>query len=89
MQKKARIFPVMIIALCIILILSCSTTTTPRLKSRIDSIPPGMVKVTPATDTLPPKLMSSEFNPPVPMEAAINTAGAEDSALILPDGNTM
>jgi hypothetical protein len=46
-------------------------------KSREDVIPPDAVKVAPATDSLPP----------VPMEGPANTAGAEDSPFITPDGS--
>ena len=61
--------------------------TTP--KSRLESIPITAVKQLPASDRLPPQLHSTEFQPPVPMDSAVNTAGAEDSAFVTPDGNSI
>jgi hypothetical protein len=59
------------------------------LKSRLESIPATAVKQSPEIDRLPPILHSSEFQPLVPLGDAINTAGAEDSPFITPDGNTL
>jgi hypothetical protein len=59
-----------------------------KLKTRAESIPADAVKITPETDLFPPILHSDEYEQPVPMCSAINTAGAEDSAFITPDGNT-
>jgi hypothetical protein len=56
---------------------------------RKDKLPADIVKRGPETDLHPPILHSSEFEEPVPLSAGINTAGAEDSPFILPDGNTM
>lgn len=56
---------------------------------RLAAIPAGAVKVTPDTDAHPPVLHSREFRKPVPLDAAINTAGAEDSPFITPDGKTL
>ena len=58
-------------------------------KSRAEAIPPGAVKVTPATDALPPQMHSAAYQKPVPLGDAINTAGGEDSAFVMPDGNTL
>jgi hypothetical protein len=58
--------------------------------SRADAIPDGAVKMTPETDPYPPQLQpafADIFEPPVPMPGPINTAGAEDSPFITPDGN--
>jgi hypothetical protein len=60
-----------------------STGDTP---SRYEAIPDGAVKMTPQTDLHPPVLHSDEWSTPVPMPGAINTAGAEDSPFISPDG---
>lgn len=43
--------------------------------------------MTPETDFYPPILHSDEYEEPVPVPYPINTAGAEDSAFITPDGN--
>jgi hypothetical protein len=55
---------------------------------RESKIPAGQAKITPETDAHPPILHSEEYEQPVPMPYPINTAGAEDSAFIMPDGNT-
>jgi hypothetical protein len=71
-------------------------TTTPQptpppapQKTRAQSIPANAIKITPETDTLPPIMHSSEFNKPIPLGSGVNTAGAEDSAFVMPDGNTL
>ncbi len=58
-------------------------------RTRESAIPSDAVKMTPTTDVHPPILHSSEWDGPVPLSSAINTAGAEDSPFILPDGNTL
>lgn len=50
--------------------------------SRYDKIPSEAVKVTPAADTYPPIIHSDEFQEPVPLDGAVNSAGAEDSPFI-------
>ncbi len=53
---------------------------------RSETIPSDAVKMTPATDVFPPILRSDEWSAPVPMPGPVNTAGAEDSPFISPDG---
>jgi hypothetical protein len=68
--------------------LFCSTT--PDLKTREETIPPDAVKMTPATDCWPPLLLDSVlWEPPVPVPGRVNTAGAEDSPFITPDGQNL
>jgi len=55
---------------------------------RESKVPPQQVKMTPELDLMPPILHSSEYEKPVPMPYPINTAGAEDSGFMIPDGNT-
>ena len=55
---------------------------------RESKIPPDQEKMTPEMDLLPPILHSDEYQDPVPMPYPINTAGAEDSGFVMPDGNT-
>jgi hypothetical protein len=55
---------------------------------RESKIPTGQAKITPETDIYPPILHSDEYEEPIPMPYPINTAGAEDSGFIMPDGNT-
>lgn len=56
---------------------------------RESKIPTDAVKVTQEADLSPPKSYSAEYEQPVPLPYPINTAGAEDSAFILPDGKTL
>lgn len=59
------------------------------LLTRDEAIPSDAVKVTTAMDDHPPQLsaaFSTIFEDPVPLPGPINTAGAEDSPFITPDG---
>ncbi len=56
---------------------------------RIGAIPEGAIKYSPEQDAYPPVLHSNEFLDPVPMRGPINTAGAEDSPFISPDGSIL
>ncbi len=74
------------------LTLPAQTTTTTKTMfelKRSEKIPTTAVKITPEADVYPPILYSSEWNEPVPLTPQINTAGAEDSPFITPDGNTL
>jgi hypothetical protein len=57
--------------------------------SRYEKIPPSSVKMNPENDPSPPVLHAEGWEKPVPVAGQINTAGAEDSPFITPDGNTM
>ena len=52
-------------------------------------IPEDIAKRGPDTDQYPPILHCDEFQQPVPLAYPINTAGAEDSPFILPDGSVL
>lgn len=52
-------------------------------------LPDDIWKRVPETDQSPPLLHSSDYDPPVPLGAGVNTSGAEDSPFILPDGKTL
>jgi len=56
---------------------------TPTRQSRI---PANATKMTPGMDNHPAELHSDEWEEPVPMPGPVNTAGAEDSPFITPDG---
>lgn len=56
---------------------------------REGALPPDKVKVSVDTDDYPPQLHSDEWEHPVPLLYPINTLGAEDSAFIMPDGDTL
>jgi hypothetical protein len=66
-------------------------TSTARLNlaDRQAKIPANAVKMTPEIDEHPPQVHSRDFDQPVPVPGEINTAGAEDSPFISPDGNTL
>ncbi|VVC04745.1 WD40-like Beta Propeller Repeat protein [Candidatus Burarchaeum australiense] len=57
--------------------------------SREEAIPLDAVKITPETDAYAPLMHSGEYEAPVPVAGRVNTAGAEDSPFVLPDGNTL
>jgi hypothetical protein len=56
---------------------------------REDKLPPDISKRGPETDQYPPILHSTQYDDPVPVDYPVNTAGAEDSPFILPDGQTL
>ncbi|MGD9677357.1 MAG: hypothetical protein AB7V16_03175 [Vulcanibacillus sp.] len=56
--------------------------------SREERLPDDIFKREPATDQYPPVLHSNDYEKPIPL-SIINTAGAEDSPFILPDGKTL
>ncbi|MDD1747868.1 MAG: hypothetical protein LUQ16_08910 [Methanomassiliicoccales archaeon] len=56
-------------------------------KDRLESIPSDAVKALPSSDIYPPELHSPSWQSPVPVPGPINTAGAEDSPFVLPDGS--
>jgi hypothetical protein len=69
-----------------------STTINVNNKSRAGSIPAGAIKLTPQNDPAPPQLAPAfreYWHDPVPLEGPINTAGAEDSPFVTPDGQTL
>jgi hypothetical protein len=68
-----------------------SSTTQNRLglHSRVESIPANAVKILPETDQYPPVLHSKMYKTPIPVSGMVNTAGAEDSPFIIPEGNTL
>ncbi|MBE0480535.1 MAG: PD40 domain-containing protein [Dehalococcoidia bacterium] len=65
-----------------------SISITGQWRTREQAIPSTAVKITPETDVHPPILHSTEYEQPVPMPYPMNTAGAEDSGFIMPDGDT-
>jgi len=79
--------------LFILVIAGCHTTdhsiTEYPIIDREEKIPVDIIKRNPETDPNPPILHSSEFTQPIPLPYPVNTAGAEDSPFILPDGNKL
>ena len=56
---------------------------------RESKIPTDIAKRTPDSDPHPPIKLTDEFTDPIPVAYPVNTAGAEDSPFVLPDGNTL
>ena len=87
MRSKAFLL-IMTVILMLVIISGCNSPAI-ELPGREDLIPDEAVKMSPEIDTLPPILYSDEFEDPVPLPYPVNTRGAEDSAFVLPDGNTL
>jgi len=51
-------------------------------------IPAQAIKISPTANEHPPILHSGDYEAPAPVPGGVNTAGAEDSPFITPDGNT-
>lgn len=83
-----KYFTILFLAVLFLTGSGCGQTPA-ELPSRESKIPADAVKITPATDVSPVKSLSDEYENPVPLPAPINTAGAEDSPFIMPDGNTL
>lgn len=88
------LFRLLAFSLIVLLAFGCTGATNHEQPlapppSREAAIPAGAVKITPATDAYPPILHSEEWEAPVPLGASVNSAGAEDSPFIMPDGNTL
>jgi hypothetical protein len=52
-------------------------------------IPESQTKMTPDSDIYPVRSETDEYEDPVPLPYPVNTAGAEDSAFMMPDGNKL
>ena len=75
-----------------LVLIACSASSQPvagpTVIDRESKIPDIQLKITPQTDLYPPILHSDEYELPIPLAYPINTAGAEDSGFIMPDGDT-
>ncbi|MFA5175961.1 MAG: hypothetical protein WC413_01735 [Candidatus Nanoarchaeia archaeon] len=78
---------VIILILAIFLMSSCSKENIEV--SRYSKIPTTSVKITTDTDASPVKSLSEDYQDSIPLPGKVNSAGAEDSAFIMPDGNTL
>ncbi len=94
MPSRKRLIVVAVVAVSVFLVLvAISALLQPGPSSptptytRAGAIPADAVKVTTSADVLPPVLHSAEFQAPIPMPGPVNTAGAEDSPFISPDGS--
>ena len=88
----------LVIIFMVILLTSCDNKRSPVLPTetsisptidRQSLLPAGAVKMTSATDPTPAQVLSADYERPVPIPGAVNTAGGEDSPFITPDGNTL
>jgi len=90
--RKIAILGVGVVAVIVLLLISSfaqdgSEEEQVEIVPRQSKIPENAVKATPETDLFPPQLHSNEYAEPVPMPGPVNTAGAEDSPFITPDGS--
>ncbi|MDG6225530.1 MAG: hypothetical protein QCI82_08450 [Candidatus Thermoplasmatota archaeon] len=79
-------------ALSLLLASGCLGDSDPADHPEIDResmIPDDIAKRGPDTDRNPSVLHTDIFEDPVPVPYPVNTAGAEDSPFVLPDGNTL
>ena len=85
-----RSYRTICLLIVVLLLSACSSSPSPTpLPARESKIPPGAFKVTSARDPFPPLMHSDEWTHPIPLEGGVNTAGAEDSPFVLPDGKTL
>lgn len=92
MMDWKTVFMILLLCGAAVLVSGCAEQQHPENNlppDRQAKIPAEAVKVTPLTDKNPPKSLSVDFRDPVPVKGEINTAGAEDSPFVLPDGNTL
>jgi hypothetical protein len=80
------LLPVVILSVVLVCLTGCKKPW-PFLPDRYSKIPADAVKGTPATDPFPPRLVSDEYEEPVPMPGPVNSKGGEDSPFISRDGN--
>ncbi|MBD3359269.1 MAG: hypothetical protein GF365_00975 [Candidatus Buchananbacteria bacterium] len=88
MKKKFYLLGLIVLITILLLVVFNDKKEDPLI-SRNDKIPLDAIKITPKTDLNPPKSLYDEYHDPVPLPYPINTAGGEDSAFIMPDGNTL
>ncbi len=92
-KSNHGIFMVYILFVMVGLISSCEdekpSSKEYPLVDRLDKLPADIAKRGPETDQHPPLLHLDGYEDPIPLPSAINTAGAEDSPFVLPDGKTM
>ncbi|MFO7660446.1 MAG: hypothetical protein R6V77_06000 [Candidatus Cloacimonadaceae bacterium] len=88
---KIGLMSALVIIALIFILISCNNNPMASYPNvtREEKIPADIVKRTPQTDHHPPIMHSTEFNNPIPLSLVVNTAGAEDSPFITPDGNTL
>ena len=88
-MKYALLIPILILASLACTLGGVDQPTPTPVPDRESLIPPNPMKISPETDTYLPRSVTDEYADPVPLPYPVNTAGAEDSAFIMPDGNTL
>jgi hypothetical protein len=90
LKKEYGLYNLLITLFIAFILAGCESKPEPLvLPDRESLIPPDAVKLSPENDSLPPVLLSDEYEDPVPLPYPVNTRGAEDSAFVMPDGNTL
>ena len=89
MRKQTVSFLILIIFLLSSCDLPTPTSLPLQIIPRQQKIPASAVKILPQLDLAPPLTLSDDYEQPVPVPGLVNTAGAEDSPFIMPDGNTI
>jgi WD40 repeat protein len=90
MRKMTGKITVCLVAVSVLAVGCGRKGPEPRaLTARREKIPRDAIKVSPQTDLFPPVVHSEDWEQPVSVGNTINTAGAEDSPFILPDGKTL
>ncbi|MCJ7716460.1 MAG: hypothetical protein MUO54_08070 [Anaerolineales bacterium] len=90
MRNNKELIILSTILLFALILTGCETKLEPLvLPERESLISSDAVKMSPENDPLPPVLLSDEYEEPVPLPFPVNTRGAEDSAFVMPDGNTL
>ncbi len=79
----------LIIFLIAVELTGCGNDQNAIVANRLEKIPTSTIKITSAKDQHPPILHSNDWQKPIPLDNAINTAGAEDSPFIMPNGDTL
>jgi len=87
-KKLKKLLLPLILLITIFLAIGCAHERDIEVL-RYGKIPNDSVKMIPESDLSPPKSLSNDYNDPVPVSGKVNSAGAEDSAFVMPDGNTL
>lgn len=80
---------VAILLIVLVGVIAPSSGATDIIADRKSLIPEDAIKMSAKDDPTPPLSLSDEFEQPVALPHPVNTAGMEDSAFILPDGETL
>lgn len=89
---KSRLLRLGLLAWVAISLAGCApspaATPTPPSEPR-QAVPVTAIKRSPATDATPPQVEAEGWSPPIPLPGPVNTAGAEDSPFVSPDGQLL